>query len=231
MTFASKLQTVQSRISADVLQILEKYLAGEFSEEKTIKLLAFFMGSANSAAMALADMAVASELALQTGAPVAAVGAVPPISQQETLRQAAATILASGDVRDNLDRFTRLATNQVLQAAQEGTAEAIRRGPSRGWVRDTGGTCCQLCEWWSRDDRVWPAKHPMPTHPGCNCRQRPVIATGIVETGYTKRLKKRTEAYESWLAARQAGPAAAEKFRKQHPNYNRQFTALKGAAA
>lgn len=231
MSFTDKLDTVKSRIEADVRQIVAKFLAGDFTEDQVIKLLAFHMGSANSAAMALADMAIAAEVSLETGVPVGATGAAPPATQQQTLRKAVATLIAAGDVADNVERFAQVARNQVAQAAQDGTAHAIRTGPARGWIRDTGGKCCQLCEWWAREGRVWPAKHPMPTHPGCVCRQRPVTAEGITETGYTRRLAARMNAYEAWKQARAQGPAAVERFRKQHPNYNRQFTALKGTAA
>ena len=47
-----------------------------------------------------------------------------------------------------------------------------------GWTRSVSGAC-QLCNWWSRDGRVWPKDHTMPRHKGCRCTQNPVLVERV----------------------------------------------------
>lgn len=83
------------------------------------------------------------------------------------------------DNAESLDmRLTRLARGEIMHAAQSTTHEALTAEPAvEGWVRDLDSGACQLCQWWSRDGRVWDTGHQMPTHKGCTCRQLPVVGS------------------------------------------------------
>lgn len=230
MSYTRKLDAIVGEAAGNVLAIIARFEEGRIDEATALRLISWAIGQGNASAFTLADLAVASELSLQIAKPVAPVGAAPPKDQLAILDKAVGTIAATGGIEDNVERFQRLTRNQVLQSAHSGTADAIRRtAEAKGWVRDTGGQCCQLCDWWSREDRVWPADHPMPTHKGCVCRQRPVTSGNIAPTIHVKKMQERTAAYESWLQARRS-PESLAQFRKAHPNYNRQFRALEGAA-
>lgn len=78
-------------------------------------------------------------------------------------------------------RLERLARSEVFTAAQNATTEALtkrkdKRGRYVGWVRQLEPGHCQLCEWWSREGRVFPKNHKMASHPNCNCVQKIVIS-------------------------------------------------------
>ena len=84
----------------------------------------------------------------------------------------------------------RLARAEPLETASTAYTDAmVRSGTSRGWVRQRSAGCCQLCTWWWREGRVWPAEHPFQRHKGCTCTPKPVIRNNIRETGYTAQLK------------------------------------------
>lgn len=85
------------------------------------------------------------------------------------------------DNAESLDmRLTRLARGEITHAAQDTTHEALAAEPAvDGWVRDLDAGACQLCQWWSRDGRVWDTGHQMPTHKGCSCRQLPVVGSTV----------------------------------------------------
>lgn len=90
-------------------------------------------------------------------------------------------------------RLERLARSEVFEAAQQATHEAMQQQDLiEGWVRHMDADPCQLCVWWWREGRVWPKAHPMPTHKGCNCSQRVVLAADIRSTGFTRQLERNT---------------------------------------
>lgn len=71
-------------------------------------------------------------------------------------------------------RLERLARAETADAAQDGAQQALTDDRVQGWVRDRNGAACELCDWWWREGRVWPADHLMPKHVGCECWPRPV---------------------------------------------------------
>ena len=70
-------------------------------------------------------------------------------------------------------KLGRLALAESIEAARASTT-SLMRGSQRvdGWIRQLDSDPCELCRWWWRDGRVWPAEHEMPTHKGCACAQR-----------------------------------------------------------
>jgi hypothetical protein len=90
-------------------------------------------------------------------------------------------------------RVERLARAEVFEAAQQATHDAMQQQPLvEGWVRHMDADPCEQCVWWWREGRIWPKAHRMPTHKGCNCQPRVVLAEHIKSTGYTRRLERNT---------------------------------------
>lgn len=106
----------------------------------------------------------------------AALRAAGELAEQERARftSALATILTEAtDEESILTRLGRLALAEAIDAARARTADVMRGTELvEGWVRELDSDPCQLCRWWWRDGRVWPASHNMPKHPGCACAQR-----------------------------------------------------------
>lgn len=190
MTYRDQLVALSEKSETAVIRVYRKYVAGEISKEATKSLLAAVIAQANSRAVALADLALAAQLMLALGEPVAVAGTVAPLTDTERLIAAAATVLAVAEESESSEAIVgRLGRNEPLSSAAESFSAGMKKNRRvKGWVRDLEPDACQLCEWWWRDGRVWPAAHPMPRHPGCTCSQKPVVADHIKETGYTRRL-------------------------------------------
>lgn len=104
----------------------------------------------------------------------------PPITATATahrprLAEAVRTVMTGP--ADEIDmRLSRLARSELADGAQTEYDRLIRDTPTvRGWTRGMESDACQLCRWWWREGRVWPADHTMPTHPGCSCTPVPVF--------------------------------------------------------
>lgn len=70
-------------------------------------------------------------------------------------------------------KLSRMARSEAIDAARDTTTATMRRSRlTTGWVRQLDADPCELCVWWGRDGRVWPASHAIPTHKGCACAQR-----------------------------------------------------------
>lgn len=94
-----------------------------------------------------------------------------------TITEAAVTREAMVAATSQLIRYAR---SEVFEATQrQYSAEMQASKITEGWTRGLEGGACQLCRWWWRDGRVWPATHTMPTHKGCHCRPIPVFKASI----------------------------------------------------
>lgn len=122
---------------------------------------------------AVIDLSLAAALTVQTGQAVAPQGLTAPADDPDRLTKAASTLAALEDVTP--ERWERLARSEPLEAAARAYSDGVRRSPHvTGWTRGLSANACQLCRWWSRDGKVWPDDHPMPTHKGCTCNPAPV---------------------------------------------------------
>ena len=101
------------------------------------------------------------------------------VTDVERLLAAVVTCLEDRDTARS--RLGRLALAEPVEATQRvfgdlmGEADAVH-----GWVRLLEPDACQLCQWWARDGRIWPADHTMPTHKGCLCSPRPVVSDSVI---------------------------------------------------
>lgn len=184
---------------------------GETDQDAAVLALAGLLNRADARAVTLADIYVSSTLELEAGEPVPAVGLVPE-DHSTRLTEAAQTVLQGpapetpesspgtdtpADLPDPPEtipdtgtkaRVSRLARSEPVQQAARAAGDAITRQPlATGWVRDLNPGACALCQWRARGGRVWPASHPMWTHPNCGCVQRVVT----VPAGTIKPVPKR----------------------------------------
>ena len=190
MSYREKLTALGDETERRVLAVYTAYLAGELSHDETVAYIAAVVAQANSSATALADLSLAAELMLTLRTSVETVGVVRPVGDLARLTKAATTVLAIAQASPVPESIVgRLARSEPLEAAAQAYSEAIRKSPHvKGWVRQKSPGACELCTWWWRNGRVWPAAHPMPTHKGCTCSPKPVAATEIQSTEYTRRL-------------------------------------------
>jgi hypothetical protein len=193
VTYQDELVALADANDAQVQSLYKRYLLGELTTEAVIALIAAAIAQANARAYALADLAVAASIMVNTGTPTTVVGVLPPADDAARLLKAATTTLLDVAKESPAPEsiVSRLARSEPLESATKAFGEAMPQQPLvKGWVRQLDADPCQLCQWWSRDGRVWPANHPMPRHRGCECVQKPVLDRNIQSTGFTRRLER-----------------------------------------
>lgn len=174
MTYHDELQSTVDDTNRQVMAALASYDAGQLDPDEFALLVAAFIAAGNSIAAALGDLSLAAVLSTTLHQPVAALGITRPAGDTDRLIKAARTLLATPEA--TTDRWERLATAEPKEAASRAYSAAIAESPHvTGWVRGLSATACQLCRWWWRDGRTWPADHRMPTHKGCTCHPEPVV--------------------------------------------------------
>lgn len=172
MTYNEQIEQVADHTAEQVLAAVAMYEAGDLTAEALAGIVAAFVAAGNSAAAVLGDLSLAAVLSVELGRAVAPLGVTRPADDPARLTKAARTLLGLSGA--SLARWERLARSEPLEAAARSYSEGIRRSRHvTGWTRNLSANACQLCQWWSRDGRVWPADHVMPTHKGCTCSPQP----------------------------------------------------------
>lgn len=117
-----------------------------------------------------------------------------PNTRPHKIREALQTVV-DGEPEQIEQRLARLGYVLPIDETYAGYAAELQADDvATGWTRLLDGEGCELCEWWSRDGRVWPKLHPMPRHKGCKCQQIPEYATAASSTEYTRKLERREQA-------------------------------------
>lgn len=195
MTYRDALQSLSSNSERVLSQLAERYLAGAITLDTLADVAGPLLAAANVRGWQLGQLSLAGYIATVTGQPGPA--PVPPPNHYATPHRLSSAVytamdqgIASEELRDyGLMRIKRLARSEPVEAAQRSYSAAMQRSSRvRGWVRSVEPDGCQLCQWWSREGRVWPAEHPMPTHKGCMCEQIPVMRERIQSTQHTRAL-------------------------------------------
>lgn len=174
MTYQDQLEQTVSATAAQVLAALAMYQAAKLTEEAFLAVVVAYLQAGNAAAASLADLSLAAVLTQATGEPIAPLGvATDHALDDDRLRKATSTMLALPDA--STARWERLARAEGQEAAARAYSAGIRESRHvTGWTRGLSANACQLCQWWSRDGKVWPEDHEMPTHKGCTCNPVPV---------------------------------------------------------
>ena len=196
MTYEMTLRKLSERSKDLLLKAWSAVERGDLPKAVFSNIAAEIVAIANERGRAAAEIALNGYL-------IAAVGAVTPpvvvaavVDDRARLEKAFATILDSD--QDIIMQLERIGVVEPLEAAADRMSEGIRSdGRVKGWVREMDSGACQLCRWWWREGREWPAAHPMPTHKGCVCTQLPVTRDEIASTMYTRKLERAKEGAQS----------------------------------
>ena len=187
MSYRDLLVKLGDTTAEKVLNIYRLMDAGDVSRFDAIALMATLIGKSQAKAIALAETSLAAELTLATLQPVAVV-ATQSKPDVTAVRHAVITTLGTAkttpDIEARLERVVRGITYKAATDAYNGGVS--RSKLVSGWVRDLEPDACEMCVWWWRDGRVWPKEHPMPTHTGCTCSPKPVLAEHVEATMKTK---------------------------------------------
>lgn len=173
MTYQGVLNSIREDTQRKVMAAWRMYGIGAVDKTRFLQLASAILGQAGSAAAAAADLAISFEMT-RLNRRIAATAGVIPTRTMQTYMDSLKTVLDEGP-EGLLMRLERLSLNAPLDAAQEARGRAIEASGASGWVRQMDADPCQLCRWWWREGRVWPADHPIPRHSGCECVARPVI--------------------------------------------------------
>ncbi len=182
-TYRDLVVRLGEKTAATVVALWRSWLDGDLDHDETVGLIASTITAANERATVLADLGLAATLTLATRTPVVPLGLSRPAGDVQRLQKAAGTLLGIEGV--TVGRVARLGRSEPLNAAQQARGEGITRSRLlSGWTRSLSGSGCELCQWWSRDGRVWPDTVPLQTHKGCTCSQTPVLAEHIGPAPY-----------------------------------------------
>ncbi|MFV2143213.1 hypothetical protein [Isoptericola sp. G70] len=193
MTYREALKNLSGDTEARVLAVYAALEAGDIAPEAAAAVIAALVTKGNARAVGLADVALAANLTVALRRPVATLGLSLPIGEPKRLHKAASTLLGIDGITP--ERVARLGRVEPLETGQRAYADGVARsGVVTGWVRNMDGDPCQLCKWWSRDGRVWPADHPFQHHKGCSCTQTIVHVERIQETAAGRRERYAREA-------------------------------------
>ena len=178
MKYQDQLIALADSNDRQVQAIYALYLSGDLSAAEAAALMAAAIAQANSRAYALADVALAATIMVDTATPVPVVGVLPRADDLDRLLKAATTVLdVAHDSEVPEAIISRLARSEPLESAASAYSEAMQQQPLvEGWVRNMDSDPCQLCRWWWREGRIWPKEHPFQRHKGCSCTPRPVLA-------------------------------------------------------
>ena len=181
-----------------VVQLVERWEAGELTDEQFAALATAAIARGQSAATALADLGVATAIGVSTVGLLRDAGAVSRAAAvaREVLSTAPRVAFGIGfnptrmlkEVKEpGHDREWYRVRNQALKfietAAMEARAEVLGtaqvasrraiRAHGAGWVRKPNSGACEVCTS-LRNDQPIPADTPMWTHKGCGCTQKPL---------------------------------------------------------
>lgn len=189
MSFRTELIGLGSTAEKSVIEVYRRFLDGTITRDMAVELISVLVQKFNLQAAALADLSLAATLMVETAAPVP-ITATSAAVEVDRLSKAASTALTVAEASEVPEAIiARLARAETFNAGQGAYSTGIASSPhTAGWIRGISPNCCQLCEWWWRDGRVWPKAHPMPRHKGCTCSPIPVVRSDIKSTGHTRRL-------------------------------------------
>lgn len=190
MSYRDTLISLSSGSERQTIAAYRAFISGALSRAEAIRYIASAIAVANGQAAALADLALAAEIMTALGEAAPVLGVNTP-DDLDRLTKAADTVLTVAEASPVPAAIVgRLGRSEPLETAARSYSDAmVRSGRTKGWVRQRSANCCQLCTWWWREGRVWPAEHPFQHHKGCTCTPKPVIAEGIKETWKTARAK------------------------------------------
>lgn len=177
MSYQDAVVGLSQECERQVLAVYAAYVAQAITTTEAQTLIATIIASHNSRAAALADLSLAATIMVTLGREVASTAAIPVADDVVRLEKAASTAFDVADKSPVPEAIMgRLARSEPLETAARSYNDAMKSSRHVvGWVRNVSKGSCELCEWWSRKGQIWPPDHPMPTHKGCTCTQKPIV--------------------------------------------------------
>ncbi|MCG7426032.1 hypothetical protein MHY20_00100 [Helcobacillus sp. ACRRO] len=172
MTFTDLLERMQDGPRKAAEGIAAAYLDGEFTSiDEAARALARVASTSIESAQILGQ-AACRDILLTIGETPSATAAPLPLVDHARLITASTTCLSTEHTA--VMAAGRMVTAELVRAAQDAFHRQMQDSEKvTGWKRGMESSACQLCEWWSREGRVWPKDYPIQTHKGCTCRQIP----------------------------------------------------------
>jgi hypothetical protein len=196
MTYEATLKQLSENSKDILLRAWSAVERGDLPRAVFPNIAAEIVAIANERGRAAAEIALNGYLIAAVGEVTAPVVVAAVVDDRDRLEKAFATITASD--KDIIMQLERIGVVEPLEAAARRMSEGIQQDKRvKGWVREMDSGACQLCRWWWREGREWPAAHPMPTHKGCVCTQLPVTRDEIASTVYTRKLERAKEGAQS----------------------------------
>lgn len=177
MSYADTIRTVAGDSEDRALVLFAAWSAGDLTDAEFEALLTALVAGANGRAAAVADLSLAAAVTVALRRPVAPLGLLPAPGDPARLARASRTLVRALETTpDPPARVARLVRAEPLSTAARTYSDGMARSEHvTGWTRGLSGKACQLCRWWARDGRVWPAGYAMPTHKGCSCSPIPTV--------------------------------------------------------
>lgn len=175
MSYRDVITDLSAASEAEALALYTAYEAGGLDEDEFVTALAVLITGHNARAVTVADLALAASVTVALRRPVPPLGLLPAPGDPARLVKAGRTLVgALDDTPDPAARVARLARSEPLTTGARTYSEGMAKSEHvTAWVRGLSAAPCQLCTYWYRDGRVWPADHSFPTHKGCSCQ--PVV--------------------------------------------------------
>lgn len=189
MSYEVTLRELSEKNKTLLLRLWSAVEQGALTQAEFPTVAAQVVAVANERGRAAAEIALNGYLTAAAGEVTAPVVVATVVDDRGRLEKALATIMATD--QDIIMQLERIGVVEPLEAAARRMSEGIQRDQRvKGWVREMEADACQLCRWWWREGREWPAEHLMPTHKGCVCTQLPVTRHRIASTTYTRKLER-----------------------------------------
>ena len=170
--------------------------AEELGDDVLAAALAAILATYTGRAAALAVTAWSAQASVAVGEVVPAAVLALPDSDIDRLAKAATTVVQVAKKSPVPESIVgRIARAEPLKTASDSYHDQLTTsGLVEGWTRGMDPDPCQLCQWWSRDGRVWPKEHRFQRHTGCACVPIPVWRKEIQSTMYTRQLERNRSA-------------------------------------
>lgn len=189
MNYEMTLRNLSDKTKDLLLRLWSGVEQGALTRDEFPNVAAQVVAVANERGRAAAEIALNGYLTAAAGEVTTPVVVAPVVDDRDRLEKAFMTILATD--QDIIMQLERIGVVEPLEAAARRLSLGIQRDQRvKGWIREMDSDACQLCRWWWREGREWPAEHPMPTHKGCVCTQLPITRHKIASTVYTRKLER-----------------------------------------
>lgn len=215
MTYMDALEKLGRTTEREIRRLFGLYLGAEISANLFVDLGTVAVSLGQQQGRYMAELSLLSWLEAHKGSarPVAA-APIEHYQDSNRVRKGLETVIGDGiiDPDETARRLERLAFAETVESSQRSFGAAMAKAPEvKGWTRGLEPDACQLCNWWSRDGRVWPADHTMPTHKGCTCTPVPAVEYGDISVSDEAARASSVRAAQGSYAERQQSGYADSK--------------------